>query len=463
MSSEDSARWPTSLFGGLHGVDGAAIAMTVLLLFIWGIPGTIALRTMLLVGLLAFVVARRHDIPLALSKDPSLRVLCIGFLLFSGWATLHTALLSQEPSWSLHELTGQHPRAWIALTIGTGLGCLFPTRAFALIRTTLLLCLVAHLIDFVLYWIQTGKIFLGLETNTGRLFGQKLLISYLANIYGALIVAETVALNGQRKLNGLNLWRQLAAIGFLVLMTYLIGARNGYVGLVFLTASGIALGLLTMRKRQLRHLMAGIIAAGGILAVLGMMTWHSDPRWGRFSESAAAALDAERSLAWLDNKHGLPVLKDGQPADHSTYMRVAGLRGSVQAALHFPLGYGFGRNAYSHAWQKLRGEGYGSSLSGLGDVLVSLGFPGLLLWTGLCLWLAALSLARFLRSCSQESLACAFLAVGFLGRSLVDSNIRDHSFELFMFLVAILTSASTTLLLAVTHATETQRANANET
>lgn len=416
----------------------------VALLVIWSIPGTIALRTLLLLLLFIYVFANKNKIGNYLVAGPAAWALFLGFGLFSGWAIFHAFIFSQEPEWSLAEWSGQHTRAWIAIAIGLGLGCLFSMTMFRLIKFALLLCLLLHLVDFLWFWIDTGKTFLPNEnTITGRIFGQKLLISYLANLYGAFLCAEILVRAAQSKFTFNSRFRLAAEGFFLLVMTVLIGARNGYIGLALLAITTVFSYIYLTNKREKKYWLGAGVGVFFLVGLLGLVSWNTDERWSRFYESALSGLDGERSMAWLnDQKYPLPMLSDGRPADHSAYMRVSGLRGAVEAAFEFPLGYGYGRNAYSHAWKKLKGEGRGSSLSGLGDVLVGLGFPGLLIWIGFSFSLIYFSLKAFLLERKMESLVVIFIAGGFLGRALIDSNIRDHSLEMFLFLVAALTGAA---------------------
>jgi len=413
-----------------------------LLVLIWSMPGTIALRSLLLLALFSYVVFRRKSIRDELRDCSSVRIIFIGFGFFSGWALIHSIWVSQAPDWSLNELAGQHPRVWVALVIGVGLGALYSAEMFRLLKIVLLTSLILHLGDYLLHWVMTGKTFIEAGI-TGRLFGQKLLISYLANLYAALVCADFLSSsrrNGQKRMAFILLGAEAL---FILFMTVLIGARNGYIGLAVLAGSTTFLYGYLQGYRKTRHLVGSGVIVISAAIVMGLLTWHTDPRWERFFESAQAALDGKQHLAWLnERKYPLPILSDGRPADHSAYMRVAGIRGAIEAALEYPQGYGFGRNAYSRAWRSLVGEGQGSSLSGLGDVLVGLGFPGLLIWLGFCVSLMLFSLKTFIRDKNAENMAMFFIVAGFLGRSLVDSNIRDHSLEMFIFLIAALASSA---------------------
>lgn len=420
-----------------------ALGLLFLLLFIWSIPGTIALRSLLLLILFIYVALHKKHIPITVSNNPTVRAVALGFGLYCLWAILHTLFLAQEPDWSTKELTGQLPRVWIAMVIGFGVGSLFYSQLFNILKSVFLFSLLVHLGDFILHWITTGKTFSEVGI-TGRLFGQKLLISYIANIYAAFVSAEIIVAASKKDFTLRQLSKFTFPFLFLIFITALIGARNGFIGLIFLVFSTIFIPLFFLKKANPKRLTIGLVVFVAIALTIGALSFHTDPRWERFAESVSAAMDGIKHKAWLDEqKYPLPILSDGLSADHSAYMRVARLRGAAEAIIEFPLGYGYGRNAYAHAWSSLTGEEVkGSSLSGLGDVGVALGFPGLGIWLIFCTLLILTTFKQARLSLSVEHVVLIFIVAGFLGRSLFDSNIRDHSLEMFLFLAGALSSAT---------------------
>ena len=108
-----------------------------------------------------------------------------------------------------------------------------------------------------------------------------------------------------------------------------------------------------------------------------------------------------------------------------------------------PLGIGYSRTAFGDQIDRKYGLGgvfRGShSHSGLIDFGIANGFPGLVLWL---VFLASLAWTGW-RAFEGEQMALGlmliFLVSGFFGRSIVDSNLRDHMLQQFLMIVAILT------------------------
>ena len=77
------------------------------------------------------------------------------------------------------------------------------------------------------------------------------------------------------------------------------------------------------------------------------------------------------------------------------------------------------------------------SHSGVLDLALGVGIPGLLLWSLFIYTASSNSFRKFKESFSYFSLLSLFFIMGFYGRSIVDSNMRDHMFLQFMLLLGI--------------------------
>ena len=124
--------------------------------------------------------------------------------------------------------------------------------------------------------------------------------------------------------------------------------------------------------------------------------------------------------------------------DWSNYMRLARMKAGVDLTLENPWGVGFGRNAFGHAVMKKYGESSSHSHSGLIDLAVGTGIPGTLLWIGFLASLATLGWRSFRRTQDYCALALLLLVTGYGTRMVLDSTIRDHMLQMFLFLAAFL-------------------------
>ena len=110
-------------------------------------------------------------------------------------------------------------------------------------------------------------------------------------------------------------------------------------------------------------------------------------------------------------------------------------------SIEHPLGVGYGRNAFGHALRKHEDTPLGHAHSGIIDLTVATGWPGLLLWLafiGLSLrhgWL------RYRDQSDPRGLILFFVTAGFFGRMLLDSINRDHMLVMFFLLLGTLLPA----------------------
>ena len=107
-----------------------------------------------------------------------------------------------------------------------------------------------------------------------------------------------------------------------------------------------------------------------------------------------------------------------------------------------PFGIGYGRNAFGHGLKAKYGEGGGHSHSGIIDLGIGTGFIGMGLWVVFLASLMYYGFRSFKKDESYFGMILLFIVSGFFFRMIVDSVIRDHMLEQFMFLVGLLLALS---------------------
>lgn len=416
------------------------LAVLALLVGIWSINSTIALRHLLFVAV--FVLAARQ-----LSRD---KLQAWGqeqapLLLLTGWFVLHAAFITVEPVWAFNELSGQWLKAVFvgflgAMTVVT-LGQSRHKAGERLIMLWLWLVLLYTVLVawsvFALYREQ-GRLILGVFPFTMSRQG-KLEVSYMLSIGLAIMAAEII----QRLLRrpGLLPWKNLTVAlltGWLLAALLMAGARNALIGVVFLMGSGMLMWLVGsgLGWRAWRYL----LPVGLLVGLFVALAIKSDPRWAVFLETVPLAWDTENHTAWL-TKSNYPLLSNGMPVDDSAYERIAWIKKGLELFVtQYWFGYGYGRNVFAHAVLPAYGVAVGGhSHSGYVDLALSGGVPALLLW----LAFAGLSLRRairhYLEQHSYAALLLFFIVMGFNGRMLLDSVWRDHYLQIHLFLVCALT------------------------
>ena len=425
-----------------------AYALTLMLVFIWSIPGTIALRTLLLLGALALAASspeawqrpeerRRFPAPLAV------------LVLLSIWWLFQAVFVSEETAWALGELRGQWLTSLVALGLGilmskldsarsqvdgsplwTGIALVFAGQAAIAVGQSLW------------HWVTDGSMLRGVVPLTGG----KLEMSYIVNILLAIVTVDLFcrAVN-RRALLRIPVPAGLACAALGVTANYLAGSRNGVLGTLFLAASVVGLLLIDGRKKignRKTLFMALALVIG--TAVFALANYVSDPRWKSFSETARIAVDIDNHEAWYDiSTHPLPLLSNGEPVEASAYLRIAWLSAGVRLAKDVPLGVGYGRNAFVRALRKQYPAKLGHSHSGFVDLLASGGLPAVILWLSFAGLLVMAGWRSFAAFRSPRGLLLILLVGGYTGRMLIESVSRDHMLQIFFFLVGALLIADT--------------------
>ena len=111
---------PLAVWNKYFVFEWILVVSSSMLLAIWPLPGTIALRhLLLLMGFLsASQVIRKSKIDLATARCWPVWVI-FGFF---GWLIIHLMLLSTDYPEQLREITGLWVRAFLAAVMGLGLG-----------------------------------------------------------------------------------------------------------------------------------------------------------------------------------------------------------------------------------------------------------------------------------------------------------------------------------------------------
>lgn len=327
---------------------------------------------------------------------------------------------------------------------------------------TLLLQVSLHDLLGALYFVSTGeqpfrqapvlylpiliKVVQSGEPWTHAFIGQYFeKFSFVNNTFAAILIAEILqrVIDKRRWLEVPN-WLLGVSMLLVLLCSYWLRVRNGNLGLVFLIVVAGLLALVRVRQRfQTRNLLMVIaVMVVGLISVCAVF-WKSDARWQTFAETIPIALDTEANKAWLLNKTiPYPYLSNGSQVDVSNYERIAWIKEGLKLGWENPLGSGMNRNAFFDGLDRkypsagvVRG---GHSHSGLVDFFIANGLPGLILWLAFLLSLTLLGW----RTCSGANMALGlmliFLNSGFFSRSLVDSNIRDHVLQQFLFMAMLL-------------------------
>lgn len=423
-----------------------ALTLSLSLLFVWSLPGTIALRHLLLLGSLACLLPELVRVPWRNWRSLALPLTALGAL--TAWLLYQGSFISAEPVWVRGELSSQWLPAMLALGLGLLLGRAAQRReteyqdrygatwlplGIVLIFASQALITVVHATT---HWFQTGV----LLRQEVPLTGGKLEMSFILNILLAFLTVDLFGRASRRgRLLPVPLGATLLMLGISLISLFLAGARNGLISVLFLATSATYLFLYDQRK-CLGLFRASAIALGitALVTVFAFLSIKADPRWQVLGETARLAWDIDGHDAWQGGRP-MPLLADGASADESAYLRISWLRVGARLVTESPLGVGYGRNAFAHALQGHYPVQLGHAHNGFVDLGVGGGVPAIALWLTFLASLVWLGWCGFFsRQHCLTGLLLIFIASGFTGRMVLDSVNRDHMLQIFFFLAGML-------------------------
>jgi O-antigen ligase len=425
---------------------GALFWLSALFL-VWPIPHTIALRNLLLLGgFAAWVVFARNDVRNMIAL-PSVRRPLLWLGMISAWLLIQAVVFAAFPARTWEELRAQWLTPLIALATGLIVGYCGKTEKAGFDQRELLITITAVLLaqvtftvlDSVVYWIGHGT----LPFQQTRLTNTKADMSFLNNIVLTLLCADLLSrLNKKGQLLRFGLTVPIIGLALSLFCTYQLGARNGVIGVAFLTLSCAGLYLYDHRGRlTARATGFALLIAAVLVVALGWLSYKSDPRWLAFSETVPIALDTEHHKAWRDDQEPFPVMPNGARVDISAYLRIAWFKEGLLLVKENPLGIGYDRKAFSAAL-RLKYEDlsliFEHSHSGWLDWAIGTGIPGTLLLLGFFASLVRAGGLAYYAYRSPYGLVLVFMVTGFASRMVVDGNNHDHSLQQFMFLIGLL-------------------------
>lgn len=427
-------------------IDRIGMGLCLALLFVWSLPGTVALRALLLLAALALLARRLAGVVRWRHGGTAwLPLFLIAALTF--WFVIQATLISKEAAWAFGELRGQWLPALLALALGLALSrAQSSPNTDPLLRSDILLTAIFLVFGAqatiavghsLWYWMAKGS----LLRHVVPLTGGKLEMSFVLNLLLAFLAVDLFCRATRRPpLLRLGL-PYVLGIGAIALgCSYLAGARNGMIGIIFLSLSCVSLYIFDQRHKlglaRTLAATAAILAALGIFASVG---YHSDPRWQRFGESARLAWHIDEHRAWLGpDANTWPRLSSGDLVEPSTYARVAFIRTGLLLIADHPLGIGYGRNAFGHGFLERYGIRAGHAHSGWIDLGIGAGWPALGLWATFLASLVWIGWNSFFLRGNAAGLVLFFLSTGYAGRMVLDSVNKDHMLQMFFFLVGVL-------------------------
>lgn len=442
----------------VHGKDHLGfilILLSSILLGIWAVKGTIALRNILLgvETLLSFfycyLIYKTHP-KIPFKNWTPLLLLGLMFL----WVIFHYFFLSRFPEQQLHELKSTWLRSGLASIVGMGTGWAILRRPNCI---SLLWSGILGSFFFLLYQYLPNAIAL-------KSFFAPDYVNYI--FYGKIsgVLAGTILLvgllgtllDGTKRANWFTklMMGIFALIGFtLVLYSYIyvFDTRNG-VGLAVILLGIFCVALigkliitgvskLGCKKPSFKWDILLLLIAVTLVILMGWAVKkhiNHNSGWSSFWEDAKISVQIEKYSNWQNPQDlGYPNNASGRPVKANTYERLAWATAGVSLFLpKDPYGLGILKNSFTI----LMKENYPNSNPNLTsthsawvEIGLAFGYPGLGLMLGALLSLAVLAP----RSNSIFATTVLLFALGLTMLYAVGEISSQHSIEVLFFLIAL--------------------------
>jgi hypothetical protein len=427
------------------------ICISTVLLAIWSIRDTIALRNVLLVlgALVAlFLIKQYLKQP---QKIASNSIWHYAPIILSActlvWVGIHYLVFSQDSALQLKDLTSTWVRVLMASMIGAATGLVIkdnPQRSQYLWFG--IFCSFAYLlVHYLEAYSQSGALFMPDYYFTSP-FSNKINTVLMGGLFIAAICgASATALTSKYSPSYpriIYIYWAIAVAIILFAYTTIIDTRNGLgVGLILLSAWVLYVFCVMLGRQLLTRTLnwkRGILILLPILFIFIFVQQHLNINrgWNNFFEDISIGFQIDEVPNWQNiQKFGYPKTPSGEEVYPNNYERAAWAAAGVRTIQENPLGYGLLEHSLGKMIQKSYPEAViRSSHSAWVDFGLAFGIPGLALVLGALI--SAIALA--IRSHSPNKLLVVWMAFSLLLIFTIAEVSSNHTIEILFFCIALL-------------------------
>lgn len=367
------------------------LIITAILISIWIVNGTIALRNILLIfGAIysLYILGINYSLQSLFGmKSTKISILLLIMIFFY---VVYLNFMGDSPDKVLqtHELKSTWLRTLLAVIIGFTTGYLVceSKKKLLYIYLAMMMAFLFLLIQYLIDLKESSSIF---NINTNNIFGGKINLVLI----GSLIISGIIGL----KIDSIEKYKSeflnsslgfiFAAITIILIMfcyTFILDTRNGILItlllLILWTIMSFSVNKMLFYSFLRNNLPVTIIIFALITGIL-ISQFKFNASWPRFAEDIGIAVQFEEYGNWKDvKKYGYPLRKDGSEVSYSTYERVSWFLAGISLAKKHLIGHGVLHGAFQ---AKLDQSGIeakiASTHSGFLDLTLSLGLIGIFL------------------------------------------------------------------------------------
>lgn len=432
----------------------ALLIISLILLGIWAVKDTIALRNILLIAgalLSAFYIRQEWRSHKSFSQIrfinllPSIFILCM-FI----WIVVHYCLISAERELQWKEFSSTWFRSFLAACLGLGTG------------------LALHHIKHLLPWLWAGIMasfayliyqYVPKAQALHSLFatdwspGYYIYIGKINGVLmGSVLVAGLVGAWIDRFRSDffkLSTWVSLFCLLGIALTLYsyvfIFDTRNG-LGVAFILiaawmGTGFFWSMLHSFKDKsmsgLKTVIAPILVVALVMSWFGYQQIQRNSGWATMMEDASIAMQTDKYPNWQDtDKFGLPKTESGRTVALNTYQRVSWAKIGFSLLPESPWGKGVLAESFGRSLKKKYPQSTPiSTHSAWLEVGLAYGFPGIVFTAGtLCFILVSVLLSK------TNSFSASIISIGFTLLFLysIGELSTQHGIEVLFYLMALL-------------------------
>ena len=433
----------------------ALILISSVLLGIWAVKDTIALRNILLISgtivSIIFLYQYLKSVSVRAIGTYWLPVICIFISLI--WVVLHYCYLSIQPEVQLKELQSIWLRSALASVLGiaTGIALISRPRYIGLFWTPILISFFVLFAQYLPLAIKSGNLVVPLDYLDFRryLFIGKINPMYL----GVLLIAGSTGLLLDAIRTNDRLWlKRIAIFWLLCLLTamysfaFIVNTRSGILlgSLIIIAWSFLGLLTLIVKKRGKDTLKSSgakkfiyvLVFALGVVGIFGYKQIQRDSGWHQIIEDIEIGYQVEKYPHWQNvDTYGFPKTESGKVVTYNTYERVAWATAGIKSVPYHPYGVGILILPLGLAAKDLfPGVSPLSTHSGWVDLTLAFGLPFIAL-----MWLANLSIVYLaVKQKSPLKYTILTLSIILFALFLVGELSNGHNLEMLFYFFALM-------------------------
>ena len=430
------------------------IVLSSILLGIWAVKGTIALRNVLLgvETLLSFFYClnffrfNKEKIPFR----NWLPLILLG-LMFC-WVIFHYLFLSRFPEQQFHELTSTWFRSGLAVVVGIGTGLAFQKRPNAIN-----LLWIGILLSFAYLFYQYTPKALALKSLFAPDYVNYIFYGKISGVLAGTILvlgllgtmADAIRRGQFWNIFGTAILWLLGTATALYAYVFIFDARNGvglaaiFFTLMIITTIFQLIKAALARKMGLSAplLLALIIVSTVMLGWFGIQHIKHNPGWSTMWEDTKTSIQIQKYPNWQNPQvMGYPQNPNGEVVKANTYERLAWASAGARIFLpENPLGVGILSKPFTILLMQKYPNGGAyipSTHSAWVEIALAFGYPGLLLTLGALFGLSCISVSF----AGPHQYLTSLLSLGLVLLYTVGEISSQHAIEMLCFLIALMSA-----------------------